>query len=65
MTVGEKLRAARERAGLTLQAVADAAGVELRTYQRFEAGQYLPRVDVAIRIAGVLKTTVEKLFGEK
>lgn len=65
MTPSARLRKTRDAAGKTLQEVADAAGVDLRTYQRFESGERLPRVDVAIRIAAALGTTVEKLFREE
>ena len=65
MSTGARLKVAREKVGLTLQHVADVAAVDLRTYQRFEADERLPRVDVAIKIAAALGVTVEKLFGEK
>ena len=59
--MNEPLRKARDKAGLTLQEVANAAGISLRQYQRIEAGD-MPRADVAIKIAKLLKTTVEKVW---
>lgn len=56
------LKKRREELSLTQKQVADAAKIGLRLYQYYEAGQKEPTVQPAIRIAEVLKTTVEKLF---
>ncbi len=49
--------------GLTQEAVAKKAGISLRAYKMYEAGERVPRADVAILIAHTVKSTVEKLFG--
>lgn len=59
-----KLRAAREKSGKTQAQAAKETGISVRVYQYYEAGIKLPRVDVAIRIARIMGTTVEELFGE-
>jgi transcriptional regulator with XRE-family HTH domain len=46
--LGKTLRARRREGGLTQQALADAAGVPRRTYQRLEAGHPGTRIDVLI-----------------
>lgn len=49
---------------MTLKELAKAAGVSMRQYQRIEAVERIPRVDVALRIAAALGKTVEELFGK-
>lgn len=58
-----KLVAKRKDVGLTQVQVAEQAGVTEVCYQCYEAGKRLPRVDVALRIARALGSTVEDLFG--
>lgn len=58
----KKLIAARNETGLTQVEVAEKAGTTERMYQRYEAGECLPKVDIAKRIAQILHKTVEDLF---
>lgn len=57
------LRTVRENRGKTQVEVAKAAGITLMSYYRYESGERLPRVDVAIKIAETLNSTVDELFG--
>jgi len=57
-----KLRAAREKTGLTQSQVAEKIGVSELSYQRYEYDKREPGVRTAIRIARALNTTVEQLF---
>lgn len=57
------LRAAREKSGKTQTQVASEAKVTERIYQDYEYGKSEPSVRTAIRIARVLKITVEALWG--
>ena len=57
-----KLKTTRQQKGLTQVQVAEKAKVTPVCYQRYEAGQRLPRVDTAMLIAEVLDSTVEILF---
>lgn len=59
-----KLINKRKELGLTQVEVARAARVTTVCYQRYEAGERLPRVDKAILMAHTLNSTVEELFGE-
>ena len=45
--------------------IAKEAKISIAQYQNIEYGISKPRVDVAIRIAKALKTTVEKLFDDE
>ena len=62
---GSRLRAARERAGLTQAELAERAGVSRQLVGAIEAGRHSPAVDAALRIAGALDASVERLFGER
>lgn len=58
-----ELRAARERSGKTQAQVAKETGISEAQYQNIEYDKSEPRVRTAIRIARVLGSTVESLFG--
>lgn len=57
-----KLRAAREKSGKTQAQVAEEAGIAVRLYQYYEAGEKIPSARSAIRVARVLRSSVEELF---
>lgn len=58
------LKETRKAAGLTQQEIAQAVGITERTYRRCEAEKpYEPHVLTALRIAAVLGTTAEALWG--
>jgi len=58
----KKMLELRIKKGLSQSEVAKQAGISTRQYQRVEAGEHLPNVGPAIKIAKILGTTVEKLF---
>lgn len=58
-----KLKAARETSGKTQAQVAKEVGITERGYRKLEAKEEYKAVDTAIRIARVLNSTVEELFG--
>ena len=58
-----KLRTAREKSGKTQAQVAKELGVTESAYQRYEYDRIEPGVRTAIRIAKILGSTVENLFG--
>lgn len=58
----KKLMQKRKEKGLSQVEVAKQAGISTRQYRRVEAGEHLPNVAPAIKIAKILGTTVEKLF---
>lgn len=57
-----KLKEKREKAGLMQVEVAKRANITVVCYQRYEYGERIPRVDVALLIADILNSTVEELF---
>ena len=63
MTVRNHLRRLRFEAGdLTQAEIADRVGVTRQTILSIEKGNYNPSVELALRLARALGTTVEKLF---
>lgn len=56
------LKQIRVKKGFTQVKVAEKAQLSERGYQYIEAGKRLPNVYIALKIAKVLKTTVEDIF---
>lgn len=57
------LREARRREGLLQWQVAERAAISEISYKRYELGTQVPNAPVANRIAKVLHSTSEQLFG--
>lgn len=60
-----KLVSAREREGLSQKQVAESVGITTACYQRYEYGQRLPQVDVAVKISKILNADVSTLFEDE
>lgn len=61
--MGNKLKIAREKNGLTQKQVAETVGIAESAYQRYEHGR-IPTAKTAVKIARALRTTVEALYGD-
>ncbi len=59
------VRLHRRSHGLSQAALAEAVGVSRQTVIAIEQGDYAPSVFLALRLARVLTTTVEDLFGDE
>jgi transcriptional regulator with XRE-family HTH domain len=57
-----RVRAARKLRGLSVAELADAAGLTKTTVYRIEAGQHLPQMRTARRLADALGVAVESLL---
>ncbi len=63
MNFSEKLKAARKEAHLSQSALAQRAGISLRTLQNYEMGKRYPAsIEITMRLATELNTTVENLL---
>jgi putative transcriptional regulator len=60
---GSMVRARRKEVGLTQQQLAEGAEVSRQTVISLETGDYAPSVYLALRVAQLLDTTVEALWG--
>jgi DNA-binding XRE family transcriptional regulator len=60
-----RVRSRREELELPQQDLAASVGVSRQALGAIEAGRSVPSVDVAVRIASALGTTVEALFGDE
>jgi len=52
----------RQRAELTQEELAERAGVTRQTVIAIEKGNYAPSVTLALKLATIFRTQVEKLF---
>lgn len=62
MTFCKQLRAVRMKRRLTQQALADAIGVALRSYQCYEQGTREPSLDLLVKLADVLEVPTDYLL---
>jgi transcriptional regulator with XRE-family HTH domain len=63
-TLGERLRAAREARGLTLDQLSASVGVSKAHLSRLESGDRQPSVGILVEVAAALGTRVSVLLGE-
>ncbi|HMO00345.1 MAG TPA: helix-turn-helix transcriptional regulator [Miltoncostaeaceae bacterium] len=61
--MSNRLRDARERAGLSQAELAQRAGVSRQAVGAVEAGRHAPSVDTALRLARAVGASVEDVFG--
>lgn len=61
---GEKLRAVREKQGLTLKDVAERAGVSESLVSQIERNRVSPAIDTLLALVEVLEIDLEYLFAE-
>lgn len=60
-----KLRAIRERKGVSLRALKQASGVAVSSLARYEADEGDPQLSTLRKLAKALGVTVAELIGEK
>ena len=64
-TLGERLRAAREARGLTLDQLSASVGVSKAHLSRLESGDRQPSVGILVEVVAALGTRVSVLLGEE
>ena len=60
---GQRLRQARQKAGLSQSELAEAAGLSVRTLQSWEQGQREPLADQVRKLVEALKADANELLG--
>ncbi len=60
---GERLKAARKKAGLSQEAASQQLDIRYSTYRRYESGTTEPTVSVAARIARLYGVSLDDLAG--
>lgn len=60
--VGDKMRAARERAGLEVQELADLMHLDPDDYENYETGSFQPFAELLLNFCGYVHITMEELF---
>jgi transcriptional regulator with XRE-family HTH domain len=61
---GDKMREAREKAGLTQEALADLTGMSRGAISPLERGEHLPRLDTLLKLAGALGVEPSSLIAD-
>jgi transcriptional regulator with XRE-family HTH domain len=61
--VGDRVRRAREAAGLTQEGAAGRARIDYKRYQRLEAGAVNPTIRTLARVAVALDTDLWQMLG--
>ena len=59
----DRLRSARIFRGFTLQQTADAIGIALRSYQKYESGDSEPAFDYLVKLADLFSVPADFLLG--
>ena len=62
MTLGEKIREARSKYGLSQEQLAEKIGVTRQTIGLIESGNYNPSISLCIDICKALNRTLDELF---
>lgn len=62
MTLGERIKQCRQRAGLSQEKVAELMGVSRQAVTKWEAGQSAPATENLFRLAEIFDTTVDLLI---
>lgn len=65
MNVGERIRAARKQAGMTLEDVADKLGIKNQSVAQWETGRRKPKYGTLQRIADALHVPIESLLSDQ
>ena len=65
MTVGERIRAARIRCGLTQRALGNRAWIAEPTIRRYELGNLNPKIETIKKIAKAMSVPQQLLMGEQ
>ena len=62
MLTKNMLKEAREKKGLSQEALAELAGVSRQTIISIERGRYVPSLELALKLAKIFKKKIEELF---
>ena len=60
--MNNNLKLIRKKSKTTQSDVSARAGIDKRTYQRYEYGEYIPNVYTAMKIADILNSNVYECF---
>ena len=65
MTLGERIRLKRCEHGLSMRELGERLGITVTAVSRYESGQREPSLDMLLRLADALGTTVSYLLGQE
>lgn len=65
MTLGEKIKACRQQAGMSQEKVAELVGISRQAVTKWETNQSAPSTENLFKLAEIFGTTVDLLLPEK
>ena len=65
MTIGEKIRAAREAKGLTIDELSSISGVDNRHIGKYEENKMMPRYTTLNKLADALDVKITTLYNDE
>lgn len=65
MTLGERIKACRQQAGMSQEKVAELVGISRQAVTKWETNQSAPSTDNLFKLAEIFGTTVDLLLPEK
>lgn len=65
MTIGEAMRAAREKAGLSINKLSKISGVHAQNIGQYESDKVKPRIDTAEFLADALGISIDEYIGHE
>ena len=60
--IGQRIKSLREELGFSREQFSNEVGITLSAVSMYENGQRIPRDEIKVKIARVLKTSIEALF---
>jgi transcriptional regulator with XRE-family HTH domain len=65
MTISERIRLTRQQKDMSQKALAEIAGVNLKSLSRYELGTSIPPADVIKKLADALKVSTDTLLSDE
>ncbi len=65
MTISERIRLTRQQKDMSQKALAQVAGVNLKSLSRYELGTSIPPADVIKKLADALKVSTDTLLSDE
>lgn len=65
MTISERIRLTRQQKNMSQKALAEVAGVNLKSLSRYELGTSIPPADVIKKLADALKVSTDTLLSDE
>lgn len=65
MTIGEAMRSARQKAGLTIEKLANITGIGVVSLHNYETEKHMPKIDTVEMLADTLGISIDEYIGHE